>query len=483
MKLCPLWIPVLMIIIISSGCAGILSYEEIAERHRTYTSGEKNATLDEWHELIHALEKFLHTDENSDSADEIQFAIASSWVWCIKAGDTQAPQHAIAAFRRLIYTYPDSEFRPQSHYWLARCYTHIGDSARAAHHYQTVTEKYPDTDSSAMAQLELARTYKQHGYEKRAETVYLDIVKSESNKDIISAATEELKQIQEKQKPKAENKNTPPQKPVKTPQKNETKPTKPEPQSLTPGSLTREFGLTAKTIVIDPGHGGKDPGGIGVGNLYEKPIALAISKKIAAILTDRGYTVHLTRDSDKFIPLKERTAFAVRHKADLFLSIHANASYNASANGIETYYLNITSSDKEAERIAARENANSGYTIQELESLLKGLIVESKSKDSRRLAAHIQRELVAETGAKDRGVKHARFVVLIGTSVPAVLIETGFITNPTEATKLTTDTYQEKVASAIVRGVEQFIVNTEQISQSNPKISNPHNPQLAATQR
>ena len=126
---------------------------------------------------------------------------------------------------------------------------------------------------------------------------------------------------------------------------------------------------------------------------------------------------------------------------------------------------------------------NSGYTIQELESLLKGLIVESKSKDSRRLAAHIQRELVAATGAKDRGVKHARFVVLIGTSVPAVLIETGFITNPTEATKLTTDTYQEKVASAIVRGVEKFIINTEQISQSNPKSSNPHNPQLAATQR
>ena len=484
MKLCPLWIPALLIAILCSGCAGMLSYEEITAQHQTYTSGEKNATLDEWYKLIQALENFLHTGENSDSADEIQYAIASSWVWCIKAGDTQAPQRAIAAFKRLIYTYPNSEFRPKSHYWLARCYTHIGDSARAAHHYQTVTKRYPDTDSSAMAQLELARTYKQHGYEKRAQTIYVDIVNSESNKDIISAATEELKQIQEKQKPKVETPKveiniTPQQKPVQTPQNNETKPIKPEPQSLTPGSLTREFGLTAKTIVIDPGHGGKDPGGIGVGNLYEKPIALAISKKIAAILTAKGYTVHLTRDADKFIPLKERTAFAIKHKADLFLSIHANASFNSSASGIETYYLNVTSSDRDAERIAARENTNSGYTIQELESLLKGLIVESKSKDSRRLAALIQRELIAETGAKDRGVKHARFVVLIGTNVPAILIETGFITNPTEASKLTSDTYQQKVASAIVRGVEKFIVNIAQISQSNPKISNPH---FAATQ-
>ena len=476
MKLCPLWIPVLLITAFCSGCAGTLSYEEITERHQTYTSGEIDATLDEWYDLIDVLENFLQAEENSENADKILFAIASSWIWCIKEADTAAPQHAISAFKRLIYTYPDSEFRPQSHYWLARCYTHIGDSARAAHHYQTVTEKYPDTDSSAMAQLELARTYKQHGYEKRAETVYHDIVTSESNKDIISAATEELKQIQEKQNPKVDINVTP----SKTPEKNAPKLTKPEPQSLTPGSLTREFGLTAKTIVIDPGHGGRDPGGIGVGNLYEKPIALAISKKIAAILTDKGYTVLLTRDSDKFIPLKERTAFAVKHKADLFLSIHANASYNASANGIETYYLNITSSDKNAERIAARENANSGYTIQELESLLKELIIESKSKDSRRLAAHIQRELVATTGAIDRGVKHARFVVLIGTNVPAILIETGFITNPTEATKLSSDTYQDKIASAVVTGIEKFIANTGQISQSNTKSPNPH---FAATQR
>ena len=114
-----------------------------------------------------------------------------------------------------------------------------------------------------------------------------------------------------------------------------------------------------------------------------------------------------------------------------------------------------------------------------METLLKGIIVESKSKDSRRLAAHVQRELVGATGAVDRGVKHARFVVLIGTKVPAILIETGFISNPNEATKLTSETYQMKIASAIVKGVEKFLGAAEHISQRNNKISNP---QLAATQ-
>ncbi len=480
MKLCSVWIPALLIVILWTGCAGMLSYEEIAERHHNYTSGEKNATLDEWHTLIKEFQNILRTDENSELADDIQFAIASSWVWCIKAGDTQAPQQAISAFRRLIYTYPESEYLPQGHYWIGRCYSHIGDTARAAHHYQIVSERYPDTPSAAEAQLELGKTYKQHGFEKRAETIYLDIVKSVDKNDIVSAATDELKQLKSEQNPTTKNKTSSPKPKIIPQPKIKPNPQDPEPETLTPGSLTREFGLTAKTIVIDPGHGGKDPGGIGVGNQYEKPIALAISKKIAAILTAKGYTVLLTRDSDKFIPLKERTAFAIRHKADLFLSIHANASYNSNANGIETYYLNVSSTDKDAERIAARENANSGYTIQELESLLKGLIVESKSKDSRRLAAHIQRELVAETGAIDRGVKHARFVVLIGTSVPAILIETGFLTNPTEAAKLTSDTYQAKVASAIVRGVEKFLGNAVPISQEDFRKSNPH---FAASKR
>ena len=465
---------ILLAMLLFAGCATTIQHNHLAEKHHNYTRGIEKASLEDWHTLISELEHSKRPGVETQKADATQFAIASSWVWCIKFGDAEAPQHAISAFRKLIYTYTDSEYLPEAHYWLARCYTLVGDSARAAHHYQIVIERYPDSSVAENAQLALGLTYAREGYKTRAETLYVEIVESATKKEVVTKASKELEALKQPQSPSTVRKEPTP-KPVEIPEQ-----TIAEPETLTPGTLTREFGLTTKTIVIDAGHGGKDPGGIGAGNLIEKPIALNISKKVGAILAAKGYTVLLTRDSDHFIPLKERTAFATRHKADLFISIHANASENPKANGIETYYLDVTSTDKNAEMIAARENENSGYSIQELESLLKGLIVESKSHDSRRLATHVQRELVASTGAADRGVKHARFVVLIGTNVPAILIETGFVTNPTEGKKLTTDIYQQKVADAIVRGIENFIGNTEQISQKkttmNPTV-------LTATER
>lgn len=476
-----------LLILCFLGCVSIPKHNQLIDKHYAYTNAEKQTTLDEWYALISEFEKILQVDAQSDSADDVQFAIASSWVWCIKSGDSEAPQKAISALRKLIYTYPNSTHLPQAHYWIGRCYTLIGDSARAAHHYQVVINRYADVDVAAEAKLELGRSYVQHGYKTRAETVYIDIVESvskkdvesKSEKDVVTIASKELKELKgQKVEPK------PTKQLIKTPEKTKPiakpTPTTSKPEKLTPGSLTREFGLTAKTIVIDAGHGGKDPGGVSSGTLIEKPIALSISKKIGALLSAKGYTVLLTRDTDRFIQLKDRTAFATEHKADLFLSIHANASGNSKANGIETYYLDVASTDKNSELIAARENANSGYSIQELESLLKGIIVESKSKDSRRLAQHVQQELVNATGATDRGVKHARFVVLIGTTVPAILIETGFITNPSEGQKLTSETYQQKIASAVVRGVEKFLQSNEHISHKNsPKF----NRYLAATNR
>ena len=457
MRPCNLWTIILLFTILLTGCATTTSYNELTNRHYDYSSGKKQATLEQWHTLITELEHFIRTDTESETADETQYAIASSWVWCIKAGDSEAPKRAISAFRKLIYTYPDSKHLPQAHYWLAKCYTLIGDTARAAHHYQIVINRYADSDVVASAKLALGRTYADEGYETSANTLYVDIVETATQKDIVTTASAELKALNTPQNTKKVQDESIP-KPVVVP-----KPPTDDKKTLPPETLTQEFGLSAKTIVIDAGHGGKDPGG-GIGDIIEKPIVLSISKKVGAILSTKGYTVLLTRDSDRYIPLKERTAYATRHKADLFLSIHANASGNSKAHGIETYYLDVTSTDKDAELIAARENANSGYSIQELESLLKGLIVESKSEDSRRLAAHVQRELVSATGAVDRGVKHARFVVLIGTRVPAILIETGFITNPTESKNLTSDAYQQKLAEAIVRGVERFLGNTQQIS-------------------
>ena len=515
-------------LIVLSGCMSMLHYKEAAQRHSAYASGQAYATAAEWRALIPEFQKIIDTDPQGQMADDAQYAIGSSWVWCIKTGDTQAPWLAIQAFQELIHIYPTSQYVPQAHYWLGRCYDYVGDDYQAITQYQLVESRYPNSEVSDPARLELARVYMRQGYLTRAKTLYHNLVGSSTNQEIVVAATQELQalktqkepivlpppeneahvqaQPQSKPQPKSEVQVQPQPKPQPKPQpenkvqvrvqpkpKNKVQAqVRSQPESrprreqepaapiigtkpLVPESLTREFGLTAKTIVIDPGHGGKDPGAFGGDTRKERIIVLSISKKLREILTQRGYTVLMTRDTNRFIPLRERTAFAIQHKADLFLSIHANGSESSKARGIETYYLDVASTDKASEIIAARENADSGYSIQELEKLLKGIIQESKSEDSRRLAGYVQQALVQATGAIDRGVKHARFVVLIGTNVPAVLIETGFVSNPTEGRKLTTPAYQHKIATAIAEGIDRFLGKTGETSRVKKRI-----PKLAA---
>ena len=462
-----------------SGYKQVSLYEEASRRHHAYTTGVTSATATEWRALVSEFQKVIEADVQGPSADDAQYAIASSWMWSIRVGDTEAPQQAIKALRKLIHTYPNSEYIPLAYYWLGRCYAYINDDYEAIMQYQLVENRYADSQVSEPAKLALARAYTRQGYGERAETFYKGLANSSINREIGDAATKELQVLKTKQEPVASRQvlktqqepvASRPQKSVQIRPEPQPEPQQPQhpkpaapvtdPEPLVPKSLTREFGLTAKTIVIDPGHGGKDPGALGRNHLQEKGIVLSISQKLREILTAKGYTVLMTRDANRFIPLKERTAFATRHKADLFLSIHANGSESPRANGIETYYLDVTSTDKASEKIAARENVNSGYSIQELETLLEGLIRESKSEDSKRLARLVQGALVRNTGAIDRGVKHARFVVLIGTKVPAILIETGFVSNPVEGRKLATSAYQHKIAAAIAQGVERFLGKT-----------------------
>ena len=466
-------------LVVLSGCVSMSGYRGASLRHRAYTSGQRHATADEWRRLISEFQEIIDTDAQGRLADDAQYAIASSWVWSIKAGDTEAPWQAIEAFQKLIRGYPNSRYVPRAHYWLGRCYAYIGDDYQAITQYQIVESRYAGSEISDRARLELARVYVRQGYVTRAETLYANLIASSTDRGISVAATQELRPL--KTQPfKIQRKPivSPPERVVQA----QTQSKKPQPEPLTPvpetkkplapESLTREFGLTAKTIVIDPGHGGKDPGALGRGSLQERAIVLSISEKLREVLTRKGYTVLMTRDTNRFIPLKQRTAFATQHKADLFLSIHANGSESPKAKGIETYYLSVTSTDKASEDIASRENADSGYSIQELEALLKGIIQESKSEDSKRLAKHVQQTLVQVTGAVDRGVKHARFVVLIGTNVPAILIETGFVSNPTEGQKLTTPAYQRKIATAIAQGIEKFLGKTEKtplVKDGSPK--------------
>ena len=241
----------------------------------------------------------------------------------------------------------------------------------------------------------------------------------------------------------------PPKEPKPAPEPPKTPKPVPDP------SLAQQLGVSVKTIVIDPGHGGKDPGAVSQ-TRQEKQIVLSLSKTLRDLLIKKGYHAQLTRETDVYIPIRKRTQFATDQKADLFISIHANASLSAKASGIETYYLALAS-DESARITAMRENVEVEYNMKELDALVGRIPKERKSTESRRLAELIQAQLTSGKQVRDRGVKHAPFVVIIGTKVPAVLVEVGFISNPPEGKKLTTKAYQHQLATAIAKGIEQYI--------------------------
>jgi len=216
-----------------------------------------------------------------------------------------------------------------------------------------------------------------------------------------------------------------------------------------------------RRIVVDAGHGGKDPGAIGPSGLREKDVTLAMAKKIAERLrATLGCEVVLTRDHDVYLPLEERTAIANKVGADLFISVHANAAPNRQAYGIETYYLNFSKNDKAA-AVAARENGTSLKEVTDLELILFDLMANSKINESSRLAAEIQRSLVGRlTGqfdeVRDLGVRQGPFYVLLGATMPSVLVESAFISHPREERRLASTSYHEHAAEAIAEAVQNY---------------------------
>ncbi len=231
------------------------------------------------------------------------------------------------------------------------------------------------------------------------------------------------------------------------------------PAGRPPYSLARQLGLGASKIIIDPGHGGHDPGALGIG-ISEAEVVLDVALRLEKLLREAGVDVVLTRRTDEFVPLEERPAIATREQADLFLSIHANASRTRAARGIESYFLNF-STEPAAEEVAARENAATERTINNLPEILKAIALNSKLDESRSFAALIQRAMATELngangGLRDHGVKQAPFVVLIGAAMPSVLVEIAFITNPQEGRLLKSGAYRQKIAQALFDGVRGY---------------------------
>ncbi|MGO9650227.1 MAG: N-acetylmuramoyl-L-alanine amidase [Terriglobales bacterium] len=227
-------------------------------------------------------------------------------------------------------------------------------------------------------------------------------------------------------------------------------------------SLTRALGLKIGKIVIDPGHGGHDTGTIGPKGLQEKDLVLDVSRRLGKLLTTRlGAEVVYTRSDDTFIPLETRTAIANQEGADLFVSVHANSSYDPDARGVETYYLNFTSSP-DALEVAARENAVSEKTIHELQDLVKKIALKEKIEESQEFAGDVESSLhsglaAKNPGLRDRGVKKAPFIVLIGANMPSILAEISFVSNPGDERKLRTPDYRQRIAESLYRGIAKYV--------------------------
>jgi N-acetylmuramoyl-L-alanine amidase len=225
-------------------------------------------------------------------------------------------------------------------------------------------------------------------------------------------------------------------------------------------SLARQLGLGVSRIVIDAGHGGHDPGAQANG-IDESELVLDVAQRLQKLLTGvPGFEVVLTRSTDEFIPLEERTAIANRADADLFLSIHANSSRTPAARGIETYFLNFALTPN-AESVAARENATGGQNMANLPTLVRAISLNNKLEESREFASLVQTSLVRKLRVQDKtirdlGVKQAPFVVLIGAQIPSVLAEISFLSNKTDSVLLKQSGYRQKIAQALCDAIVKY---------------------------
>lgn len=234
-------------------------------------------------------------------------------------------------------------------------------------------------------------------------------------------------------------------------------------------TLAQQLGLKVRRVIIDAGHGGHDTGAIGPKGTKEKDVALAIALKLGAQLQAAGLEVVFTRDDDTFVKLEDRTRFANKQKGDLFISIHCNAAPTKTLRGVETYTLN-TSSNRYSIRLAARENATTERGVGDLQYILADLATKANTGESTRLAERVQRSLVRDLsesykGVKDLGNKEALFFVLLGARMPAILVETSFLSHPEEEERLADDAYQQKIADSIAESVSGFLEERNKLAQ------------------
>ncbi len=244
-------------------------------------------------------------------------------------------------------------------------------------------------------------------------------------------------------------------------------------KKIQPSAIAKQLALGVRRIVIDPGHGGKDYGAPGYKRgVHEKTITLQIGRLLKKMISDQlKCEPILTREGDKYLSLEERTAIANTQNADLFVSIHTNASADKRAFGVETYILNLATDD-EAIRVAAMENATSAKNISDLDSILQDLMQNTKVNESTRLAGYVQQAIHHKLSAKynqirNKGIKQAPFYVLLGADMPSILVETSFISNPRECKRLTSAAYQKRICQGIIDGIKRYMKETNPLAFQN----------------
>jgi N-acetylmuramoyl-L-alanine amidase len=230
----------------------------------------------------------------------------------------------------------------------------------------------------------------------------------------------------------------------------------PAPQAVNPSA----FPLEVRKIVLDPGHGGADPGAPAAGGVWEKDITLDVAQRLRLLLVEGGFEVLLTREKDETVSLRERAQFANYQRGDLFVSIHFNALQSRSYRGLETYYLGATT-DPHVERLTGAENRTSGYSMADFRRLLEGVYVHVRQTESRQLAESIHRGLATSLlkgnpAIKDSGVKPAPFLVLVATEMPGILAEVSYLSNAEDARLLAEPSYRAEIARALFQGIRGY---------------------------
>jgi N-acetylmuramoyl-L-alanine amidase len=254
-------------------------------------------------------------------------------------------------------------------------------------------------------------------------------------------------------------------------------------------SLTRALGLKISRIVIDPGHGGHDTGTIGPHGLMEKDVCLDVALRLGRLIEQKlpGAEVVYTRKDDSFVSLEERTAIANEAHADLFISIHANASSDPDARGIETYYLNFATSPESMD-VAARENSTSQESLHDLQDLIQKIARNEKVEESKELAGDIQDTLsqrlqLVSHQERNRGVKKAPFVVLIGANMPSVLSEISFVSNPNDERLLRKPVQRQRIADGLYRGISTYLGSLNSLASNRQKlVSDNHTTEVSSKQ-